>query len=62
LPSGDPVVVLKAQTGRSRNLALTQAVEVPPLEPGGAPGMGPMMNPEGGPMGSGPGGMGPFGY
>jgi outer membrane protein assembly factor BamD len=65
LPSGDPVVLLKARTGRSRNLALAQAVEVPPLEAATAapPSMGPAIDPSGqagGPLGS--GSRGPFGY
>jgi outer membrane protein assembly factor BamD len=65
LPAGDPVVLLKAQTGRTRNLALAQAVEVPPLEavnappPAMAPGMDPTAQ-SGGPLGS--GSRGPFGY
>jgi outer membrane protein assembly factor BamD len=63
LPSGNPVVVLKARSGRSRNLALAQAMEVPPLETAtAAPGMGPAIDPTGqsGPLGS--GSRGPFGY
>jgi outer membrane protein assembly factor BamD len=64
LPSGDPVVVLQARTGRSRNLALAQALEVPPLESAtAAPGVGPAIDPSGqagGPLGSGT--RGPFGY
>jgi len=45
-PLGDPLVVLKAQSGRSRTLAVAQIVKVPGLEPGqssppaGGPGMG----------------------
>src|SRR5262249_29596035 len=43
-PTGDPLIVLKAQTGRSRSLALAQIVKVPGLEPGqaqSAPAAGP---------------------
>jgi len=63
ITSGDPLLVLKARSGRSRNLALMQAVEVPPLETARpAPGYGPAIDPSGrsGPLGT--GGMGPFGY
>ena len=61
LPSGDPLVALKAETGRTRALAMAEVVDVPALEdatakgaraPGFAPGVGT------GPFG---GGSGPFG-
>ncbi len=32
IPAGDPVPVLRAQAGRTRTLALTEVLEVPPLE------------------------------
>jgi hypothetical protein len=54
IPDGNTVAVLKARAGRSRSLAITQALEVPPLETAGpAPGLGPAFDPAGtgGPLG-----------
>jgi outer membrane protein assembly factor BamD len=52
-PRGDPLVVLKAQSGRTRSLALAQVVELP--EPGTSPapaaGFGPPLGAGGGPFG-----------
>ncbi len=45
LPVGDPLVVLRAQTGRSRTLALAQIVKVPGLDAPGTPGAVPAASP-----------------
>jgi outer membrane protein assembly factor BamD len=55
--SGDPLLALRAQSGRSRALALAQITEVPPLETPPVGALAPGALP-GGQIGSG----GPFGY
>lgn len=60
VPKGDPLVILKAETGRSRSLSLARVTEVPPLERGRA-----KTSPGAGLGGANPGGRmagNPFGY
>jgi hypothetical protein len=53
MPDGDPLVALKAETGRSRTLALAEVVDVPGLEPKRNPPTGPALGgaPDAGPFG-----------